>query len=226
MAPRDIPIEDVVTSATNRWQSYEDLQHRQDVSSFRCSKRVAGIVDLGARRLRLWFKAWRYEGPLNVSEVTINSNWSCFRLNNLSYKIRHQNAEPWAIHPDHVQSHQLPYKDSLQPASALAYSSTLKMEAICSYETSGCLRITRSYNPEDRTLQTWESFDETELKAIENVPHVDCKCVWVNGKRGKEISDGEALSADERLSPRDILPDDINISLVAEMKNLCLYQGN
>jgi hypothetical protein len=33
--------------------------------------------------------------------------------------------------------------------SCLAYSSTLKMEAICSSETSGCLQITRGYNPED-----------------------------------------------------------------------------
>jgi hypothetical protein len=37
--------------------------------------------------------------------------------------------------------------------SCLAYSSTLKIEAICSSETLACLRTTRHYNPEDRTFQ-------------------------------------------------------------------------
>jgi hypothetical protein len=34
----------------------------------------------------------------------------------------------------------------------LAYPWTLKMEAICSYETSGSLSATRRYSPEDRNL--------------------------------------------------------------------------
>jgi hypothetical protein len=34
----------------------------------------------------------------------------------------------------------------------MACSSTMKMEPICLSETSGCLRITRLYNPEDRTF--------------------------------------------------------------------------
>jgi hypothetical protein len=37
--------------------------------------------------------------------------------------------------------------------SCLLYSSTLMMEATYSSETSSCLRTTRRYNPEDRTLQ-------------------------------------------------------------------------
>jgi hypothetical protein len=37
--------------------------------------------------------------------------------------------------------------------SCLAYSSILKMEAICSSETSGCLRTTWGYNPEDCSLR-------------------------------------------------------------------------
>jgi hypothetical protein len=36
----------------------------------------------------------------------------------------------------------------------LAYSYTLKMEAICSSETSCCLRITWLYNAEDHTLHS------------------------------------------------------------------------
>jgi hypothetical protein len=38
--------------------------------------------------------------------------------------------------------------------SCLVYSSTLKMEATYSSETSGCLRTIRRYNPEDQTHQS------------------------------------------------------------------------
>lgn len=40
---------------------------------------------------------------------------------------------------------------SASPGFYLAYNSTLKMEAICSSETSGSLQTTLCYNPEDRT---------------------------------------------------------------------------
>jgi hypothetical protein len=44
--------------------------------------------------------------------------------------------------------------DRLMPSSCMAYSSTLKMEATCSSETSADFRqTTRRYIPEDRTLQ-------------------------------------------------------------------------
>jgi hypothetical protein len=39
----------------------------------------------------------------------------------------------------------------------------------------------------------------------------------------KHVSDGYALSADERLSPRDVFLEDININLVVEMKSLLPY---
>jgi hypothetical protein len=51
--------------------------------------------------------------------------------------------------------------------SWLAYFSTLKMEAICSPETSGCLRTTRRCNPESRALRTdnWcDSFRQLLLR--------------------------------------------------------------
>jgi hypothetical protein len=38
-------------------------------------------------------------------------------------------------------------------SSALACSSTLKMEAVCGSETFGFLRTTQHYNPEGRTIQ-------------------------------------------------------------------------
>jgi hypothetical protein len=53
--------------------------------------------------------------------------------------------------------------------SCLAYSPTLKMEAICSSETLGSLRTTRRYNPDDRILHSYrhenlksESYTEPE----------------------------------------------------------------
>jgi hypothetical protein len=36
--------------------------------------------------------------------------------------------------------------------SYLAFPSNLKIEAICSSETSGCLRVTKCFNSEDCTL--------------------------------------------------------------------------
>jgi hypothetical protein len=44
-------------------------------------------------------------------------------------------------------------KPGKKPAEAGGkLASTLKMEAIFSFETSGCLQATRLYNPEDRTV--------------------------------------------------------------------------
>jgi hypothetical protein len=80
MGPRDLPNEDVVTFATNRWQA--------KCIGFRCSKRDAGTSQANLSTA---------QGHALYREYC---NWSCFRLNNLSYKIHNQTAEPWAIHPD------------------------------------------------------------------------------------------------------------------------------
>jgi hypothetical protein len=57
--------------------------------------------------------------------MKMNYNLKPFGLNNLAYKIHQHNSEPGSPHPDphththtHTQSHQLPFNDSLPPASA------------------------------------------------------------------------------------------------------------
>jgi hypothetical protein len=63
------------------------------------------------------------------------------------------------------------YRLHLQGKKPAAYSSTLKMEAICSSETSADFkRTTRRYIAEDTTLQTPSSFgiSNKELRTVDN----------------------------------------------------------
>lgn len=78
--------------------------------------------------------------------------------------------------------------------SCIAYSSTLKMEAICFFETLSCLRTTRRFFPKDNQRNNeqkrWEDWREgarkkgTVCKQINNLC-INCKRypAW-NDKRG------------------------------------------
>jgi hypothetical protein len=56
----------------------------------------------------------------------------------------------------------------------LAYSSTLKMEELSCSETSGSVRATQHYNPEDRTLRSHgrESLKPNTHNAVTCIPQI------------------------------------------------------
>lgn len=85
------------------------------------------------------------------------------------------------IHSNDYYNNILCYNDSAHYlfllVSCLSYSSTLRMEAICSSETSGSLQITRSYNLENHTLNLFCRF-ASELPRFR---HKSCASLQVHG---------------------------------------------
>jgi hypothetical protein len=69
--------------------------------------------------------------------------------------------------------------------SWLAYSSTLKMESICSSETWGCFRSARRYNPEDFILHCNKLV--TNIATVRNLGIVGCTqtSVWGDRQTGR-----------------------------------------
>jgi hypothetical protein len=61
----------------------------------------------------------------------------------------------------------------------LAYSSTLKTEAVCSFDTSGILRTTRLYNPEGRTFPTHSCENPTYVTFLSSSSETSCAPLFI-----------------------------------------------
>jgi hypothetical protein len=129
------------------------------------ARSIAGIV--GSNPTEAWIFVYVYSVFVLGSGLAIG--WSLIQGGLPTVRGRNQSESRWQAEPC--------FPPACTLVSCLAYSSTLKMEAICSSETSvDFQRTTWRYIPEDRTLHMYNLFWLT-FKTLynKNIPEIRTK---------------------------------------------------